>query len=156
MGKKEKNLEQYSILMSYLQYENSTFWVRSNFFLLANTALLGFIITSLPRELPPKNWSEILIPAVGCISGLILTILWLFALKSGEWWINRWHFLLVEIEPFAFGETKVLRGLKTLDSKRKPKFGARQITYIVCFLFVVLWILSICYCIFGVTLKVLK
>lgn len=156
MSKNKDKLEQYGILMSYLQYENSTFWVRSNFFLLANTALLGFLITSLPDIHPPNNWARILIPFVGCITGFILSILWLFALKSGEWWIKRWHSLLIKIEPQAFGEISVFRGVLNSKSKLEygSKLGARGINYFVCYLFFVLWGLSIIYCITAISLKI--
>ncbi|MCP5107062.1 MAG: hypothetical protein GY950_26995 [bacterium] len=70
--KTEVKLQKYNILMSYLQYENSSFWSRNNFFILANTALLGFLIQKLPNICPPTIWENIIIPFVYSIAGLVL------------------------------------------------------------------------------------
>lgn len=152
MKEKDKNneeLQKYNILMSYLQYENSSFWDRNNFFILANTALLGFLIANLPNIYSPTSWERILIPFVYCFAGLFLSLLWRSALKKSEFWIKHWHSLLKKIEAGAFGELFVLRD----DPNKIKKSGAKKIAYKVWGLFFVLWILSILYIIIAICVK---
>lgn len=156
IGGEQPQLEQFGILMSYLQYENTTFWTRAGFFLLAHTALLGFVVQVLPPFNPcHATWERIGISVISGISGLLLARIWWKALKAGEWWINRWHNCLLELEPQAFGNIQVLRGVFTLgqtkDHKKKP--GARAIAYQVTCLFSILWVLVFTW---GIVIGLLK
>lgn len=79
-------LKQYDILMSYLQYENSSFWNRNNFFIVANTALLGFLIPYLLNICPPPSWAKILIPFGYCIATVLPDF---FCQYYGEWHLKK-------------------------------------------------------------------
>ncbi len=149
-----QDLERYGILMSYLQYENTIYWGRGNFFLLAQSALFGFVIASLPSMLASTPWNKILIPGFGSIAGLIVARMWQIALRSGEFWINHWHSILMELEPKAFGKQKVLRGLATLEGQREPKERARMVAHDILILFYVLWIILVAYLLSVSVLKI--
>ena len=98
----DRALHRYGILMSQLQYESTAYWTRAGFFLVANAALLGL----LGRSMAPEDVSAMscLIPLVG----VLLSVLWFRAMWSGAWWIERWHALLRQLEPCAFGRLKVI------------------------------------------------
>ena len=135
-------LEKYGLLMSYLQYENSIYWTRSNFYLLACTALFGIASSSIPS--PSLNFSFHKIIAFFIISGagLYLTFLWHQSVKSGEYWIEHWHVILKNLEPDAFSKIHVLRDF---ELPGKKKVSARQIQKRTLFLFYWLWVLLLIY-----------
>lgn len=136
-------IEKYGILMSYLEYENSMFWGRANYFLLAQTALFGFTLTNLPALVKSTPLEKIIIPGVAGVVGLIIAYSWWKALKSGELWINRWHTLIISLEPKVFGELNVIR-------ERDPKGErAKNTAYHMVIIFIFLWLLAIIYSVFG-------
>jgi hypothetical protein len=108
----DQKLQQYGILMSYLQYENAVYWERANFFLVASVAFFSFVVTNLPPLRPQTPWEQVLIFLVASLTGLCLSYLWWRGLQIGEFWIDHWHSLLRQLEPDAFGELKVLGGFK--------------------------------------------
>jgi len=130
----EVSLQRYGILMPYLEYENSSFWNRNNFFIITNTALLGFLIQVLTDSCSPPSSNKILFLFGYCIAGLFLSCLWLLGIIRSAKWIKHWHNQLDKIEKGAFGENFNVFGD---PSKRK---GAKNIAYWVWFLFFVLWI----------------
>jgi len=102
---KPLELEQYSILMSYLQHENSSYWIKNGFFFVANTALLGFIF---PIVKDSKAYGIFgLFPIA---FGLIITFFWLRIMQGAENWINLIHSALVHLEEKAFPNIRVLKG----------------------------------------------
>jgi hypothetical protein len=147
---KENRLKQYGILMPYLQYENSTFWVRNSFFLLANTVLFGIVFSIISTSISKKtlNREAMFISLFVSVIGLFLSILWIFAIRKGEYWINRWSKILKEIEPEAFDSLEVLR--KAENDTGKDYLGVRRIAQFVSYLFLGSWMVSIFYCIIKV------
>ena len=135
-------IEKYGILMSYLEYENSIFWGRANYFLLAQTALFGFTLTNLPPLAKSTPLEQIIIPGVAGVVGLILAYSWWKALKAGELWINRWHNLIEYFEPEVFGEVNVIR-------ERPKDKRAKNVAYHMVIIFTFLWLLAIIYSLFG-------
>jgi hypothetical protein len=154
-GVKSPQLEQYGILLSYLQYENTTFWTRAGFFLVAHTALFGFVVQILPPfDRCLASWERVAISVIVGITGLLLAKIWWKALRKGEEWIDRWHTCLLELEPLAFGDMQVLRGAVTPGLTRDPKrHGARAVADWVVYLFSVLWGLVFVY---GIGIGLLK
>lgn len=139
-------LQKYGILMSYLEYENSSFWNRNNFFMVAHSALLGFFIPKLPNICSATNWDEVIIPFFYCSAGLILSWLWLLQFNESKLWIKHWHSLLRGIEEEAFGKLLVHRK----NPKKIGKYGAKKIAKCVLYLFLGLWIFFIVYLIIAI------
>lgn len=139
------NVQRYGILMSYLQYENSSFWNRNNFFMVANAALLGFLIPKLPKICPPESWEKIIIHFFYCIAGLLLSCLWRSGLKKSRMWIDHWRAKLDEIEKRAWGN-----GFYVFP--KKP-IGAIKNAYHIVRLFLGIWIISIPYFILAICVK---
>lgn len=143
----EHALEKYGIMLSYLAYENSTFWTRSGFFLVVHAGLLAFIATSgLPIRSSPLDK---MIPSIAItVIGIMLGIAWLLALAGGNYWIDRWHSVLVTLEQDAFKNLNVLRGAvwaeggETKQSTRAflAHIGGKYIAYFVAIVFTVLWL----------------
>ncbi|MFC2125016.1 hypothetical protein ACFLU5_09410 [Bacteroidota bacterium] len=152
---KSPQLEQYGMILSYHQYENSTFWTRSGFMLVAHSALLGFVVQIHPNFNPClAQWDKIVITSIMGITGLALLIIWWKALKLGERWITKWHTLLRHLEPKAFGDIKVFRRDDTsANSKSYKRIGVRKIAYSVVWVFLVLWSLVLIY---GIGIGIMK
>jgi hypothetical protein len=128
-------LSKYQTILGYLQYENTVFWTRSGFVLIAQTALLGFYVTMLPRAEKPTAGIALQLGCLGVI-GLLLVALWFFAIASGTWWINRWRDILGELEEPAWGKRNILR-------EANPPWGARFAATYVAALFGVIWLVGV-------------
>jgi len=142
--REERRVQQYEILMSYLQYENSAYWGRANFFLVASIAFAGFVMTNIPSFEEALSWKQVFTFLVSSLIGLSLSFLWWKSLQSGEFWIDRWHFLLKKIEPDVFGDMEVIRGMKQREGG-PSRVSARRISRLTVGLFGVLWSLALIY-----------
>lgn len=146
------SLQRYGILMSYLQYENTMYWQRASFFLVASTALFGFFATRVPSFQAETPWDQVGAIAVVGLTGIGLSVLWGRSLDAGEYWVTHWHSLLQQLEPQAFGDLNVLRG--TESSEKVPKRPrARVIPRRALALFYTLWSLLLAY---GLAIAALK
>lgn len=143
-------LEQYRNIIGYLQYENSTFWTRSGFMLVAHSALLGFLTRLLPEPVRDAPWLSITLSISISVVGLVLSLLWTRAIDGALWWIERWHRILVAIEPDAYGSTDVFRGAVGDDNQVAPHKSTRTVAKDVARIFRLAWIVAIVYTI-GVT-----
>ncbi len=167
---KPLELEQYSILMSYLQHENSSYWTKNGFFLIANSIFLGFIFSAI------KNPDDIIkiVEAYGIVGifpivfGFIITLFWIGIIQGSERWINLYHSALVHLEEKAFPNIRVLRGRVKLHydpdpdvkpskidpNDKKPKiakldykkefrigFGGKRLLKVLISIFLLIWIL---------------
>ncbi len=147
------DLDRYSTLMSYLQYENSMYWGRANFFLVGSTALFGFFAANLPAPSPSTEWHRVIALAVVGLAGFILTLLWHRCMWAGEFWLDRWHTLLKEIEPLAFGDRMVFRDVQRREGG--PRLvHARPVARRTVYLFYCLWTGLLAYSLVLVVLKV--
>ncbi len=143
-GDNTTTLERFGQVMSYLQYENSMYWERGSFFMLASTALFGFMATNLlPLGATPR-WEKVLVLLVVSVAGGALTVLWHRSLHAAEWWIDRWHKILRDLEPRAFGDTVLFRELPP-DKGGPPRIRMRSITKWTLVLFYVLWGMAVVY-----------
>ena len=134
-------LEKFSILFSYLQYENIVFWTRAGFFLLVHTALLGFLVTAFSSLQKVSSTVQAIVTLPAGLIGLVLAVTWLMTTKLGVSWINHWQTLLLHFEPEAFGDVLVLRGVI------KARFweSAKRMVYVVAALYGLLWLLLVGY-----------
>lgn len=140
-------LKRYDALMRYLAYENTTYWTRAQFFLVANAALIGFALKELPTTLKDVSTTRLVILFVCAVGGLLLTLLWIWGLKSGQGWINHWTKALRSLEPKALEGTKL-----DLFLVGRPKGvpSATRVARLTSWLFVFLWsataiFLLVCY-----------
>ncbi|MBA4416286.1 MAG: hypothetical protein C0392_00020 [Syntrophus sp. (in: bacteria)] len=131
-------LKRYSAILGHFTYESNAYWARSQHFLVAHAALFGFVVTNLPIGVQSPTWARIYTLAAGAICGLVLSYLWHLILNTGSVWIDHWMDLLKSEAQSAFG-TDVFSSIK-INSRY---MSARNISFIVCKLFMALWILTI-------------
>ncbi|MEK6869526.1 MAG: hypothetical protein AABX63_00240 [Nanoarchaeota archaeon] len=126
-------IRRFQIITGLIQYEGTVFWSRSQHYLVANAALLGFIATKLPTtDLDCITWANLYTVFIGSIGGLLLAIFWNRSLKSAEYYLTRWINIAKDIEPLAFDEGEVFRNAKSSAS-------ARKITNYTSLLFITMW-----------------
>lgn len=138
----EHALKIYDTFTRYLAYENTIFWTRSQHFLVAHAALLGFFAAaafgkgqvSSPHIVP-------LLPTLICAVGLALSFLWHRALTTGDYWTGHWMDILKELESKATGEIPAFREFTTDRRYVSGKGVARQCAW----LFSGVWTLGIIY-----------
>ena len=153
MGEK---VDRYGIILSYLQYENTMYWTRINFFLLSNSALLGFVINSLPLFNSKISVNQIFIHLIASISGFILVILWNTAIKNGLYWINHWHSILLCLEEDAFKDIKVFRDQVDQAQIKDRRHKARDTAKYTLLLFLILLVLIFFYLLFLLFYKIIE
>jgi|GEM_PF-5153552 len=147
----ELALKRYAILNAYKSYEGNMYWVRSQNFLIAHSALFGFVFTNFPLSIKTSPLIKFYILIIPCIAGLILALLWRRVLKSGEQWVQHWDSILIKLENDAFGDIQVHR---PFTNKLRP-ISAKATARIMSFLFIILWVFSLCFSIFSLVLKII-
>jgi len=133
-------LRRYIPILGYLQYENSTYWTRSNFFLTSNTLLLGFFLNIVPYSTQAPFIRLFTIYPIA-VAGNILCWLWLQTLQSGSIWINHWHNVLQSLEPQAFNHIHVFSDVEEIERRTWIKLIAKSVPL----LFMALWMLALGY-----------
>jgi hypothetical protein len=131
-------LKRYDIVMRYLATEGQIFWNRSQLFLVANAALIGFVFREVPTSLKDSSATKLTILFIGTLTGILLCCLWFRAIKSGNKWLDHWISILKTWEPEAMGETNVFR---------RPPAGpsSRAVARLAASLFIVIWALLAIY-----------
>jgi hypothetical protein len=127
-------LRRYSTIMAYMGTECSMFWSRSQLFLVANSALIGFIAKDIPSPSGPRDMAKLWIYLILSIAGLSLCLLWHIAITVGSKWIDWWRKKMDELEVDAFDTTILWR--------ERPPTGwwhARTVARATAMLFTVLW-----------------
>jgi len=115
-------VRQYAPILAYMATECSMFWSRSQLFLVANSALIGFAakdITTLDKH---SDLAKLSLYLVLSILGLLLCALWLVTINLGSKWMNWWISKLTQLEPDAYGTI-------TLWSER-PRMGRLKVRYV--------------------------
>jgi hypothetical protein len=146
-------LERYRNVIGYLQYENNTFWVRSGFMLVAHSALLGFLTKILPEPTSSAASMNIVLSLGIGIVGLILSFLWTGVIQGALWWIERWHSILLSLEPEAYGTVEVFRGAVGDRSQEERHRSTRGAARRVALLFRIAWIVAVIYTTYVAALK---
>jgi hypothetical protein len=103
-------LRRYDTVMKYLGTETQIYWTRSQLFLVANAALLGFEVSNVPVA-PDARISKLIALLIGASTGGVLCFLWRKGLRSGEGWMDHWKSALIQWEELAF---------ETVNLYRKP------------------------------------
>lgn len=135
-------LRRYAIVMSYMGTECSMFWGRSQLFLVANAAIIGFLARDIPLPGAPHD-AKLAIYLILSVAGLVLSILWQLMIYLGSGWISWWQQKLKSLEAEAFGSL-------TLWSERPPevRLKTRSVARATATLFSVIWIALLGYILF--------
>lgn len=143
-------LRRYDIVLRQFASETNMFWVRAQFFLLANTALVAFTLNQMPmgdRIFP--SWNRLL--TLGLVSGVggTLTWLWRSALETGEQWIDHWKEVIVgDLEAPAFGNIALLREWKLKRPDVRRSLSTKKLAHWLARIFAVVWSLNLAYLVF--------
>ena len=138
-------LKRYDAVFRYLAYENSVYWTRAQFFLLANTALAAFVLNQMPMGAPAPTWNRLGIIGAASATGVALTWLWRAALETGEQWLRHWEEVLThDLEADAFGPINLVRHweFRTPPPAPKRSHSAKKLAHWLAVLFRVVWLLS--------------
>jgi hypothetical protein len=128
-------LKQYDILTRGFLAQAQLIWNRSQFFLVANTALLGFLAFAIRATSEVGRAYLILLVALAFV-GLTMSVLWIIALHSGYMALDRIERLCVQKEEAAFGDLQIMRGARSNTTAR-----SRVANKLVAFVFGFIWII---------------
>ena len=138
------SIRRYQAAVGFMAYENTVFWTRAGFFLVAETALLGFIGSNLPEY----GAEYVSVQAVGAlvlsIVGLVMSRLWWLALRRGEFWILERKRVVDQLEEAALGELQMIRG-EDPELLGPRRGGAKAVAYHLVRLFFTVWFLLALY-----------
>jgi hypothetical protein len=101
-------LRQFDTLLRHVGTEETLTWTVCQLFTVANGGLLAFGASRFPKD---TQWLSLTPPALISILGLYLSCFWWRSVKRAPGRSERWLRICRELEPVAFGETKVLRDL---------------------------------------------
>jgi hypothetical protein len=146
------HLKRFDIVCRYLQYENTVYWTRSQLFLVANAALLGFLANRLPED-TKASWVRMIVVLVLLLLGLGLSILWLLILRAAHGWIEHWHSHLKHLEPMAFPNGALKSPLFADVDRLEAHWPIKRLSLVIVYAFIGVWFLAV---IFAIGLAVLK
>ena len=118
------------------------FWSRSQLFLVANSALIGFAAKDITTLHKDSDFAKLWLYLALSIVGLLLSGLWLVTIDLGIKWMDWWIAKLTILEPFAYGATAAY-GAITLWSKRPPMGPFKKVRYVAygtAILFTCIWL----------------
>lgn len=133
----ELALKRYDTMLRYFAYENTIYWTRSQFFLVANAGLFGFIAS---KVMTVEGVAQPVIPIGVCLAGHILSLLWYRVLRSAEYWTLRWEGVCVGLEEAAFGTIEILRNCRPVGH-----FSTKAVARHSALLFIGIWVASLVY-----------
>ena len=140
------SLEQYRILVTYLQYENTIYWTRSGVALVIQSALLGFLTQVLPVDKEEfSNLYGVCISFLFCFFGLVITYFWWRIDKMGLFWIDRWQTLLLDLEPSVYGKIEVFRGAVSDDDGYQSAYSQRITVSKFIYVFYIVWFAALAF-----------
>lgn len=150
------SLEQYTIVASFLNYENTVLVQRNSLYLLANATLLAptwepihkLLTCTYSRQISDllvcaSEQSTVSIIVFGLsVIGLLLSLLWLLSFRASAFWLRHWHKHLRELESEAFGDRLLHRNLPHSDSPI-ISISATKVLKFTIYLFIFAWLLSV-------------
>jgi hypothetical protein len=97
-------------VLKYLATETQVYWTRSQLFLVANAAMLGFALNNNNVPVSAEAHIDKLIALLlEALVGILLCLLWRKALRSGKGWMDHWKVALRQWEEAAFGDVNLYR-----------------------------------------------
>lgn len=127
-------LRQYAPILSYMATESSMFWSRSQLFLVANSALIGFAAKDITTLHDHQDLAMLRLYMALPVVGLLICGLWLVTINLGSKWMDWWIEKLKQLEPSAYGNIKLW--------SERPKMGrlkVRHVAYGTAILFTLVW-----------------
>lgn len=149
-------LRRYDVVMRYLASDNAIYWTRSQLLLVAEVALLGFFgnqVKDLPECLCHAPQYKLIALIADCLVGILLCVLWHFAIKGGQFWMDRWESILTGLEERAFGSDVTLYGGMTPTMRPKPR--TRAVARWTVISFATVWVAALLLSLYLETSKVL-
>lgn len=146
MTEQDLAIRQYAPILGYMGTECSMFWSRSQLFLVANSALIGFAAKDITGLQKNDELAKLWLYLALSILGLLLCGLWLVTIKLGSKWMNWWIRKLKQLEPTAYGAI-------TLWSERPP-MGRLKVRYVAsgtAILFTCIWAVLFVYLLILIT-----
>jgi hypothetical protein len=132
MNPQDLALRQYAPIFSYLGTECSMFWSRSQLFLVANSALIGFAAKDITALHQHYDLTEVWLYLALSVAGLLLCGLWLITINLGTKWMSWWSEKLKRLEETAYGDIELWRN-------RPHRLKIRNLAYCTAALFICLW-----------------
>lgn len=119
------------------------FFKRSNFYLVAEAALLSAFFT---RKQPNTNFDFLIMTAIA-LAGLSVVVYWWGVAKGSVFWIQKWR---EEVQRISEKLSR-LRSFKDMEeiAKENPKMSPENITKSLPILFGVIWIVILVVVIFS-------
>jgi hypothetical protein len=142
----DRALRRYDVVLRYLAADTQVYWIRSQFFLITNAALLSSEIGNFPPS--DVTTPKLLALFLGSIVGLILCVLWFRSIDVGRAWMEHWKAALRKWEPSAFGDVNLFR--ERPAQLPKPSHIPKN----TAILFLLLWIAATLYLIFRLFLRI--
>ena len=129
----EMDIEVFRAVAEHFRQDLREFFTRSNFYLIAQAALISVFFT---RE-PPKNNIEYVMSMGIILCGLIFAIFWWLVARGSVIWIDRWRdelrrldALLDRLYSFVIVEAQALR---------HPYQSAERVTQYLALIFCFMW-----------------
>jgi len=101
-------LRRYDTVLKYLATETQIYWSRSQLFLVANAAMLGFALKDFPGDAQEPT-KKLVAQLLGAFTGICLCLLWRKGLRSGKIWMEHWKKALRRWEELAFSDVMLYR-----------------------------------------------
>ncbi len=128
------SLKRFDTLFRYLAMESTLYWSRSQFFLVANAALLGFLTSFLRSLGTALTAREVVGLCVLAAVGFCVSILWYRAIGAGDRWHGYWQKQCIVFEKTAFGYPVLSQAREEPDHRSVAKI----VRYSV-WVFLVVW-----------------
>jgi len=111
-------------------------WTRNNFFLLTEAGLLAFTLNQ-------NNSAGTKVGAMGCIAGLLLSVVWLWITLAGKRFILQWRKIISEVEKEVFNDPQIKGPFQMANESGEDKDFIVNVTLALTLLsggFVVVWV----------------
>ncbi|HEY1254338.1 MAG TPA: hypothetical protein VGF01_06130 [Terracidiphilus sp.] len=125
-------IKKYDMVQKLFVMDTQIYWTRSQLLLVANSALAGFALNSVPINSDAhtvKIWTLF----IEAIIGILLCVLWRRAIKSGSGWMNHWKTILIKWEKSIFADENIYR------ERPKTVPNSSGVAQVAALLFMVLW-----------------
>ena len=146
MTEQDLAIRQYAPILAYMGTECSMFSSRSQLFLVANSALIGFAAKDITTLQKHDGLAKLWLYFALSVAGLLLCGLWLVTIYLGTKWMSWWIEKLNQLEPAAYGAITLWR--------QRPSMGRLKVRYVAygtAILFFCIWGAVFVYLLFLIT-----